>query len=103
MAKRKQNAAAVAIGRLGELKGGTARAVLTTMPLGQLADAQFVKWLMERKNEVGVLATVLGLVDKINDHPFAEMTVQEIAQRVQQSQQQQTAASKTPPTTPPNE
>ena len=64
----------------------TARAILTTTPQGQAADAQFVKWLMEHQKEAGVFATVSGLVDQLSDNPAAKMTAQEIAQRVQQAQ-----------------
>jgi hypothetical protein len=35
-----------------------ARAVLTTTPQGQAADAAFVKWLMEHQNEAGVFTIV---------------------------------------------
>jgi hypothetical protein len=66
----------------------TARAVLTTTPQGQAADAQFVKWLMDHQKEAGVFTTVSTLVDQLTDNPAARMTAQEIAQRVQQAQQQ---------------
>jgi hypothetical protein len=66
----------------------TARAVLTTTPQGQAADAQFVKWLMDHQKEAGVFTTVSGLVEQLTDNPAAKMTAQEIAQRVQQAQQQ---------------
>ncbi len=69
----------------------TARAVLTTTPQGQAADAQFVKWLMEHQKEAGVFTTVSGLVEQLSDNPAARMTAQEIAQRVQQAQSQRTA------------
>jgi hypothetical protein len=69
----------------------TARAVLTTTPQGQAADAQFVRWLMEHQKEAGVFTTVSTLVDQLTDNPAARMTAQEIAQRVQQAQQQRTA------------
>ena len=69
----------------------TARAVLETTPLGQAADAQFVKWLMEHQKEAGVFATVSGLVDQFSDNPAAKMTAQEIAARVQQATQQRGA------------
>ncbi len=69
----------------------TARAVLTTTPQGQAADAQFVKWLMDHQKEAGVFSTVSGLVEQLTDNPAARMTAQEIAQRVQQAQQQRTA------------
>lgn len=64
----------------------TARAVLTTTPQGQAADAQFVKWLMEHQKEAGVFATVSALVDQVSDNPAAKMTAQEIADRVQRAQ-----------------
>jgi hypothetical protein len=70
----------------------TARAVLTTTPQGQAADAQFVKWLMEHQKEAGVFTTVSGLVEQLTDNPAARMTAQEIAQRVQQAQQQRGAS-----------
>ncbi|MEI8082717.1 MAG: hypothetical protein WCI74_12820, partial [Actinomycetes bacterium] len=35
----------------------TARAVLTTTPQGQAADAQLVKWLMDHQKEAGVFTT----------------------------------------------
>ena len=73
----------------------TARAVLTTTPQGQAADAQFVKWLMDHQKEAGVFTTVSGLVEQLSDNPAARMTAQEIAQRVQQSQQQRTAGQTT--------
>jgi hypothetical protein len=76
----------------------TARAVLTTTPQGQAADAQFVKWLMDHQKEAGVFTTVSGLVEQLSDNPAAKMTAQEIAQRVQQAQSQrvtQPAASMT--------
>jgi hypothetical protein len=60
----------------------TARAVLTTTPQGQGADAQFVKWLMEHQKEAGVFATVSGLVDQLSDNPTAKMVAQEISGRV---------------------
>jgi hypothetical protein len=71
----------------------TARAVLTTTPQGQAADAQFVKWLMDHQKEAGVFTTVSGLVEQLTDNPAAQMTAQEIAQRVQQAQQQRTASA----------
>jgi hypothetical protein len=64
----------------------TARAILTTTPQGQAADAQFVKWLMEHQKEAGVFATVSGLVDRLSDNPAAKMTAQEIAARVERAQ-----------------
>jgi hypothetical protein len=69
----------------------TVRAVLTTMPQGHAADAQFVNWLMDHQKEAGVFTTVSGLVEQLTDKPAAKMTAQEIAQRVQQAQQQRTA------------
>jgi hypothetical protein len=69
----------------------TARAVLTTTPQGQAADAQFVKWLMDHQKEAGVFTTVSGLVEQLSDNPAAKMTAQEIAQRVQQAQNQRVA------------
>ena len=59
----------------------TARAVLTTTPQGQAADAQFVKWLMEHQKEAGVFTTVSALVDQLSDNPAAKMTAQEILAR----------------------
>jgi hypothetical protein len=70
----------------------TARAVLTTTPQGQAADAQFVKWLMEHQREAGVFTTVSNLVDQLSDNPAARMTAQEIAARVQQAQGQKAAS-----------
>jgi len=70
----------------------TARAILTTTPQGQAADAQFVKWLMDHQKEAGVFSTVSGLVEQLSDNPAARLTAQEIAQRVQQAQQQRTAS-----------
>ncbi len=63
----------------------TARAVLTTTPQGQAADAQFVKWLMEHQKEAGVFSSVSQLVDQFSDNPAAKMTAQEITPRVQQA------------------
>ena len=71
----------------------TARAVLTTTPQGQAADAQFVKWLMEHQKEAGVFTTVSGLVDELSDNPAAKMVAQEIAARVQQATLQPVARS----------
>jgi hypothetical protein len=65
----------------------TARAVLTTTPQGQAADAQFVKWLMEHQKEAGVFVTVSGLVDQVCDNPAAMAVAQEIAMRVAQVEQ----------------
>jgi hypothetical protein len=70
----------------------TARAVLTTTPQGQAADAQFVKWLMDHQKEAGVFTTVSGLVEQLSDNPAARMSAQEIAERVQRAQQQRTAS-----------
>jgi hypothetical protein len=70
----------------------TARAVLTTTPQGQAADAQFVKWLMDHQREAGVFTTVSDLVATLSDNPAARLTAQEIAERVQKAQQQQGAA-----------
>ena len=64
----------------------TARAVLTTTPQGQAADAQLVKWLMDHQKEAGVFTTVSGLVEQLSDNPAARLTAQEIAQRLQQAQ-----------------
>jgi len=69
----------------------TARAILTTTPQGQAADAQFVKWLMDHQKEAGVFTTVSGLVEQLSDNPAARLTAQEIAQRVQQAQNQRAA------------
>jgi hypothetical protein len=63
----------------------TARAVLTTTPQGQAADAQFVKWLMEHQKEAGVFTTVATLVDQLTDNPAARLTAQEISARVQRA------------------
>jgi len=60
----------------------TARAVLTTTPQGQAADAQFVKWLMDHQKGAGVFAAVSGLVGEFSDNPAAKMTAQEILERV---------------------
>ena len=70
----------------------TARAILTTTPQGQAADAQFVKWLMNHQKEAGVFTTVSGLVEQLSDNPAARLTAQEIAQRVQQAQGQRTGS-----------
>ena len=64
----------------------TARAVLTTTPQGQAADAQFVKWLMEHQKEAGVFTTVSVLVDQLSDNPAAKMTAQEILARASKAQ-----------------
>ena len=71
----------------------TARAVLTTTPQGQAADAQFVKWLMGHQKEAGVFATVSGLVEQLTDNPAAKMTAQEIAQKIQQAQRETRGAA----------
>jgi hypothetical protein len=65
----------------------TARAVLTTTPQGQAVDAQFVRWLMEHQQEAGVFTTVSNLVEQLSDNPAAQLTAQEISQRVKQAQQ----------------
>ncbi len=67
----------------------TARAVLTTTPQGQAADAQFVKWLMEHQKEAGVFTMVSQLVEQLTDNPAARVTTQEIAERVQRAEEQQ--------------
>jgi hypothetical protein len=64
----------------------TARAVLTTTPQGQAADAQFVKWLMDHQKEAGVFSTVSQLVEQLTDNPAAKVAAQEIADRVQRAQ-----------------
>src|SRR5512140_1811075 len=69
----------------------TARAVLTTTPQGQAADAQFVKWLMDHQKEAGVFTTVSDLVQQLSDNPAARMTAQEIGERVRRATQQRTA------------
>ncbi len=71
----------------------TARAVLTTTPQGQAADAQFVKWLMEHQKEAGVFASVSTLVDQVSDNPAASMVAQEIVKRAQEAQQQRGVAA----------
>jgi hypothetical protein len=63
----------------------TARAILTTTPQGQAADAQFVKWLMDHQKEAGVFTTVSGLVENLTDNPAALMTAQEILERLKQA------------------
>src|SRR5262249_23523375 len=60
----------------------TARAVLTTTPQGQAADAAFVKWLMEHQKAAGVFGTVSDLVDQVSDNPAARLAAEEIAGRV---------------------
>src|SRR5512137_1174188 len=59
----------------------TARAILTTTPQGQAADAQFVKWLMDHQKEAGVFTVVSGLVEQLSDNPAARLTAQEISAR----------------------
>jgi hypothetical protein len=70
----------------------TARAVLTTTPQGQAADAQFVRWLMEHQREAGVFTTVSELVEQLSDNPAAKMAAQEIAERLKQAKPQAQAA-----------
>src|SRR5512136_2753710 len=70
----------------------TARAVLTTTPQGQAADAQLVTWLMDHQKETGVFATVSQLVDQLCDNPAAKLTAQEILERVQRAQKAASAA-----------
>ena len=65
----------------------TARAILTTTPQGEVADAAFVKWLMEHQREAGVFVTVSQLVEQLSDNPAARMTAQEIAARVLKAEQ----------------
>jgi hypothetical protein len=62
----------------------TARAVLTTTPQGQAADAELVRWLMEHQRAAGVFTTVADLVDQVSDNPAARMTAAEIRARVEQ-------------------
>ena len=71
----------------------TARAILETTPQGQVADVQFVKWLMNHQKEAGVFTTVATLVDTLTDNPAAKLTAQEIAVRVKQAQQQMAVAA----------
>ncbi len=71
----------------------TARAVLSTTPQGQAADAQFVRWLMEHQKEAGVFSTVSQLVDQLTDNPAAKLTAQEIADRVQEAQEKGSTAN----------
>ena len=70
----------------------TARAILTTTPQGQAADAQFVKWLMDHQREAGVFVTVSGLVEQLTDNPAARLTAQEISARVQRATSQQSGS-----------
>ena len=72
----------------------TARAVLTTTPQGQVADAQLVKWLMEHQKVAGVFSVVSALVDQLSDNPAARMTAQEIAERVKRAEQADLVAAK---------
>ena len=64
----------------------TARAVLTTTPQGQAADAQFVKWLMEHQKEAGVFTTVAAWWISSPIIRRRRLTAQEIAARVKSSQ-----------------
>ena len=73
----------------------TARAILTTTPQGQAADAQFVKWLMEHQGEAGVFTTISGLVAALSDNPAARLTAQEIAEQVQKAQEHRGASQAT--------
>ena len=70
----------------------TARAVLTTTPQGQAADAELVRWLMTHQREAGVFDTVAGLVENLTDNPAAKLTAQEIAERVKRAHQAVAAA-----------
>ena len=70
----------------------TARAVLTTTPQGQAADAQFVRWLMDHQKEAGVFTVVSELVHKFSDNPAAKLTAQEMMERLQRAQPQAKAA-----------
>ncbi len=63
----------------------TARAVLTTTPQGQAADAQLLKWLMDHQKEAGVFATVSELVDRLSDNPAARVAAEEIEERVRRA------------------
>jgi len=69
-----------------------ARAILTTTPQGQVADAQFVKWLMAHQKEAGVFSTVSTLVEQLSDNPAAKLTAQELADRLKQAKPQAQAA-----------
>ena len=71
---------------MGGGDAGVAAAVVTTKPQGQVADAAFVKWLMDHQKEAGVFTTVSGLVDQLTDNPAAKMTAQEIRDRVKRAQ-----------------
>ena len=66
----------------------TARAILTTTPQGQAADAQFVKWLMDHQKGAGVFTTVSSLVEQLSDNPAARLTAQEISERLRRAEQQ---------------
>jgi hypothetical protein len=66
----------------------TARAVLTTTPQGQAADAELVRWLMEHQKAAGVFTTVAELVDQVSDNPAARMTAAEIRERLARAQRQ---------------
>jgi len=70
----------------------TARAILTTTPQGQAADAQFVKWLKDHQKEAGVFTTVAELVDNATDNPAARMTAQEILERLKRATPQTRSA-----------
>jgi len=63
----------------------TARAILTTTPQGQAADAQFVRWLMEHQKEAGVFRIVSELVDQVSDNPAARLTAWEIGERLRRT------------------
>ena len=84
------NTFAPGIGSIVALVQGveTARAVLSTTPQGQAADAQFVKWLMEHQKEAGVFITVSALVDQVSDNPAAKLTAQEILERLKRAEQE---------------
>ena len=60
----------------------TARAVLTSAPQGQAADALFVKGSWSTRRRRGSLRRSRNLADKTSDNPAAKMTAQEIAERV---------------------
>ncbi len=65
----------------------TARAIITTTPQGQAADAQFARWLKEHQKEAGVFTTVSELVPQLSDNPAARLTALEIAERVQRAEE----------------
>jgi hypothetical protein len=71
----------------------TARAVLSTTPQGQEADAQLVRWLMTHQKEAGVFTTIATLVDNLSDNPAARLTAQEILARMQQAEQARVAVT----------